>query len=157
MGVDEIIVLCLIVVWVVIAVCCARSKSRRGNRQAVSVEDDQAAELTKRFTVGKYLSGLPGFSGEASLVSCGVTEENFEFRKELKGSIIGSIPRKGIKNVSVVKRGKNNSVSIRWSNGHNVTYDAVFIFDSKKSEIDAIAAAENLKAWIKGNVSKHDR
>ncbi|MFH0731178.1 MAG: hypothetical protein V2B19_33145 [Pseudomonadota bacterium] len=152
MELSQIIILCVGLGLVGFILFFGRSKSKSENYQPLFEEGDQAPELTARVRLGEYLSGFPDFTGEASLVSCGITEDNFEFRKGMKGPKIGIIPRKDVKSVSVVKEGKNYCVSICWAGVSVGNCRSVVIFDHKKDEADAVNAAENIKPWIKGDI-----
>jgi hypothetical protein len=153
MGLSQVIILCVGLGLVGFILFFGRSKNKTESYQPLFDEGDQAPELTARFRLGQYLSGFPDFTGEASLVSCGITEDNFEFRKGMKGPKIGILARKDVKSVSVVKEGKNNCVSIIWSDADNGKPNSVVIFDHKKEAADAAEAAENLKVWIKGDAA----
>jgi hypothetical protein len=149
-----VFVICLVVGVVVILFFLTKARPNSESPQSLLIEEDHEPELTTKFYVGKYLSGFPDFTGVAELVFCGVTEDDFVFRKGMKGTKIGRIPRKEIKNISLSKEGKNSCISVRWDNGLNLTHDSVFTFVHKKSESDAVAASENLKAWIKGGTEE---
>lgn len=85
MEVSQIIILCVGLGLVGFILFFGRSKNKSESYQPLFEEGDQAPELTARVRLGEYLSGFPDFTGEASLVSCGITEDNFEFRKGMKG------------------------------------------------------------------------
>jgi hypothetical protein len=155
MALSKIIILCVGLGIVGVILFLGRSKKKSEDYQPLFSEEDgnQEPELTTRFRLGEYLKGFPDFSGEASLVSCGITEDNFEFRKGMKGPKIGIISRKDVQSVSVVKEGNNNCVSIQWSDSRNGKSDSVVLFDHKKEEADAVEAAESIKGWIKSDAA----
>jgi len=132
-------------------------------------EKPKEKELTDRFSMSRYLGGLPGADNQAPLSSCAVTEEEFVFVRGSRGAEIGRIPRDSINNVNVdnkaqtaqqlseqericlgkissSKKDTSHCLVLRWENSDDKKHATVFEFPEQAS---ADTAAQALNKWMK--------
>jgi hypothetical protein len=163
------IILISFVVFVVVALTFVSRYMNKPSDNKVS--EPEEPEMTERFYFGKYVGGMPNFEEEAPLVFCGVTENDFVFRRGTKGVVIGSIPRDQLNNTiacklsditerltadnnngafSKLQQSKSNKygVIIDWNNAGE-RQNTVFDINESDSESAAQDAAQKLLQWAK--------
>lgn len=146
---QTLIIICMVICIVTLIVLLTNSKPDNEVAFPEPEKADQEIELSDKFYMGEYRSGLPDYSEKVEIVYCGVTEDDFVFQKGTKGVKIGRIPRDGIKSVRVAGDGKNSSVIIRWQCSNSIDHESVFVFLYKQSRVDAEAAAGHFTTWLK--------
>jgi hypothetical protein len=131
-------------------------------------EDPKELELTERFCMSSHLGGLPN-AEKAPLVFCGVTEDEFVFRRGSQGAEIGRVRRDLINEVivgekyqiaehlsvqekpylgkvSTSKKDNTPCLVINWNNSDSTRHNAIFEF----AELSAAHSSANiLKKWLK--------
>ena len=126
-----------------------RIVSAREKKQQLKEKTVEEPELTKRFYMGQYNAGLPGFQGPAPLVFCGVTKDFFVLRKGTQGAEIGRIPRAAVRKVNLTKQSeKNRFLTVEWSDATGSTHRAQFQFIDKIAKQQSTNAADLVQRWM---------
>jgi len=144
------------------------SRLNKDKTTADSEESPKEIEITGRFCLSSYLGGLPG-ADKAPLVFCGVSENDFIFRRGSQGVEIGRIHRDAINDVivgekhqiaeqlsaqeklclgkiSASKKDTTPCLLINWNNSDSTKHNSIFEFAEHSA---ANNSAATLKKWIK--------
>jgi flagellar biosynthesis/type III secretory pathway M-ring protein FliF/YscJ len=133
-----------VAILVLIRIVSSKEKQQQLNEKTVD-----EPELTKRFFMGQYKSGLPGFQGPAPIVFCGVTEDFFVLRKGTQGAEIGRIPRAAVHKVNLTKQNeKNRFLTVEWSDAAGSIQRTQFQFIDKIAKQQTTDAADLLRQWM---------
>jgi hypothetical protein len=158
-----------IILFVVgVSIVGALSLLNKNKPKSDSEEIPKEIELTERFCMSGYLGGLPN-TEKAPLVFCGITEDEFIFRRGSQGAEIARLRRDSINDaivgkktqiaerlieqeksclgkISESKKDKSYCLVLPWQESSGTKHNLIFEFAEQSF---AEETAQNLKKWAK--------